>query len=117
MVAIAILSAAAVGAALRWGLQTAFAAMMFPAATLIVNAMGGFLMGFLQAQTHLSPNVKVVLGVGFLGALTTFSAYSWETFKLLQSGQFGWAMLNVVGNNVLALGLCGLGYFWGRLLH
>lgn len=110
MTIVTLLLAGMLGVALRWGVGLMAAGTSFPVGTLVVNALGGFLMGWLQGQPALSANMKLVLGVGFLGAFTTYSAYSWDTLKLWQAGQWWLAGINVILNNIFALGLCGLGY-------
>lgn len=110
MTTVTLLLAGMAGVALRWGVNLLTPAYPFPIATLVVNGLGGLAMGWIQAQPGIADHVKVVLGVGLLGAFTTFSAYSWETLKLWQAGQVGLALLNVLANNIVALGLCGLGF-------
>jgi CrcB protein len=64
----------------------------FPSGTLIVNLIGCFLIGGIgqYALLHLSfpPEWRIGLVVGFLGGFTTFSAFSWETVRMLQDGQW-----------------------------
>lgn len=60
----------------------------FPWATLGINILGSFLLGALLTLGTLrgwSNNVTVPLGVGFLGAFTTFSTFSYETQLLLRA--------------------------------
>lgn len=85
----------------------------FPLATLLVNACGSFLLGLLTA--FLLDNatwpvwVRVALGAGVMGALTTFSTFSLETILLIEQGVFGRALLNVAANVGLCLGAVWLG--------
>ncbi|MEM7233089.1 MAG: fluoride efflux transporter CrcB [Planctomycetota bacterium] len=81
---------------------------VFPYGTLVANVIGCFLMGCLVAWggPKLDPNLRATLGVGFLGALTTFSTFGNESVSLAQSGQMGVACANV-GLNV-ALSLAGV---------
>lgn len=63
----------------------------FPLGTLFVNVAGSFLMGiligFLSAKIiTLSPELKLMISVGFLGAFTTFSSYELDTILLLEEG-------------------------------
>ncbi len=69
-----------------------------PLATLVVNLVGSFLIGWLYGCGWLSTSEKVRLfaAVGLLGSLTTFSAFSLETFRRLETGQFGWAFVYVL---------------------
>ena len=77
----------------------------FYGATLAVNLIGCLLIGFLYGLFLLRPEVPLELRagliVGFLGGLTTFSSFSMDTLRLLESGQLplaiGYAGLSVVG--------------------
>ncbi len=72
----------------------------FPVGTLSVNILGSFFIGFLVVmfENFISPHWKAFLVTGLLGALTTFSTFSYETVILLQEGLFLKAGLNVVLN-------------------
>jgi CrcB protein len=62
---------------------------------LIVNLLGCFLLGGIAqfGLTHLSlpPEWRIGITVGFLGAFTTFSTFSWETVQMLRDGEWLWA--------------------------
>ncbi|MBQ4888943.1 camphor resistance protein CrcB [Shewanella sp. UCD-FRSSP16_17] len=79
----------------------------FPFGTLLVNILGSFIMGIVYAisleTSHLSPELKAMVGVGLLGALTTFSTFSNETLLLMQEGLFIKAILNVLLNVILCI--------------
>ncbi|HAY93709.1 fluoride efflux transporter CrcB [Shewanella sp.] len=84
----------------------------FPFGTLLVNVLGSFLMGVIYAlgqMSHISPELKALIGIGLLGALTTFSTFSNETLLLLQEGDWLKAILNVVLNLSLCLFMVYLG--------
>lgn len=84
----------------------------FPFGTLLVNVLGSFLMGVIYALgqlSHISPELKALIGVGLLGALTTFSTFSNETLLLMQDGDWLKATLNVVLNLSLCLFMVYLG--------
>ena len=83
----------------------------FPWATLSVNVLGCFMLGFLAhlSDQYLSHQWKLILGVGFLGALTTFSTFGWQTVTHWQAGQAGIALLNIGGNILLGLTAVVLG--------
>ena len=84
----------------------------FPFGTLMVNVLGSFLMGMVYALgqlSHISPEIKALVGVGLLGALTTFSTFSNETLLLIQYGNWIKAFLNVVLNLSLCLFMVYLG--------
>lgn len=77
----------------------------FPIGTLGVNILGSFLIGFLALyfQAHSSPQMKVLIITGFLGALTTFSTFSYESVMLLDEGMYLKAILSIFLNLTLSL--------------
>jgi CrcB protein len=78
----------------------------FPAGTLAVNVVGGFVMGVL-AQHYMnmqtSPQMRAALMTGFCGGFTTFSAFSLETVGLLRGGEYGKAAAYVVLSVMLSV--------------
>ena len=79
----------------------------FAYGTLVVNVLGCFLLALLAhlgTTTDLvSPELRLVLGVGFLGAFTTFSTFGYETLTYLEDGDWVLAAANVVANLVFGL--------------
>ncbi len=75
--------------------------------TLAVNVLGSFCLGLLmtlvQRSVAVSPPLRDALTVGFLGALTTFSTFSWETVQYLRAGALVLGGLNVAANCALCL--------------
>lgn len=70
----------------------------FPWGTLIVNVGGCFLMSFVAyagAKMVISPNLRLTLATGFMGGLTTYSAFNWETLDLLGNRAVGVGLLNM----------------------
>lgn len=71
----------------------------FAFGTLAVNLLGSFLLGFflyLHFERGLfSPNLRYLLAVGWCASFTTYSTFSWETFRYLQEGDLGRAATNV----------------------
>jgi CrcB protein len=71
-----------------------------PYGTLVVNVAGAFLIGLVMEfglrTTHVSPDLRIGLTYGFLGGFTTFSTFSYETFRLLESAQLPQALANVL---------------------
>ena len=72
----------------------------FPYGTLVVNATGSFLMGFLFALIlerfdGIGPQLRALLLIGFLGGYTTFSSFSIETLNLFENGAWISAILNI----------------------
>ena len=91
----------------------------FPWGTLIVNLVGSFLIGLIQqlAVTRmLSEEGRLLLSTGVMGGLTTYSAFSYESVRLAQLGQWRAAGVNVVVTTILSLALCVAGMAVGRLL-
>jgi len=82
----------------------------FPWGTMIVNVIGGFLIGALVSAFALrfitGDNVKAFLFVGVLGGFTTFSAFTLELADFLQRGQIGLAFLYAAGSVIISLGAC-----------
>ncbi|WP_417763819.1 fluoride efflux transporter CrcB [Shewanella sp.] len=103
------------GAVLRYSISIFMIQLFgssFPFGTLTVNVLGSFLMGIVAALSqlsHISPEVKALLGVGFMGALTTFSTFSNETLMLIQGGELLKAFLNVALNLIICLLMVYLG--------
>jgi CrcB protein len=89
---------AALGAWLRWGLAVALNERLpaLPLGTLTANVIGGFLIGvamelFLR-HTDWPEALRLFCVTGFLGGLTTFSAFSAEVVSALLRGHYGWAL-------------------------
>lgn len=122
---IVIAMGGAFGAVMRFLVSTGLYQWLgrgFPYGTLLVNIVGSFLMGLLS-ETLILQRITIALDyrsailVGFIGAFTTFSTFSLETFYLLEQGQIEKALLNVVisvGSCLFAIWLgllCGRGLF------
>jgi CrcB protein len=92
----------------------------FPLGTLIVNALGCFLIGLLfyllYDRIPVNPTSRGVVFVGLLGGFTTFSAYGLHTFTLVRDGELVLALLNVAVSNVLCLVLVWFGYTLAKLI-
>lgn len=92
----------------------------FPWGTLAVNATGSFALGLLFALTAgrgpLSEELRLPLGVGFLGAYTTFSTFALESLRLAESGSWGLALANIGGSVLLGIAAVLLGVAIGRAI-
>jgi CrcB protein len=83
-----------------------------PFGTLGVNLIGLFIIGFLFGifRNHMvDPRLKLFLVTGFLGALTTFSSYALNTFKLFEDGHYRHGVNNILLNNFLGMGIAYVG--------
>lgn len=87
----------------------------FPFATLTVNISGSLVMGILYGlieQGVIELGVyRTLIGIGFLGAFTTFSTFSLDTLLLIQQGDFFKAMINILLNVSLCIFAAALGMF------
>ena len=90
-----------------------------PYGTLAVNVLGSLALGWLTTVFLDRPEINIALrlgiAVGFLGAFTTFSAFSFESVQLMLNGAVWRAALNVAANTVVCLGMCYLGMQLARL--
>ncbi len=72
----------------------------FPYGTFVVNIVGAFIIGLIMElgmrSSVIPASLRVGLTVGFLGGLTTFSTFSYETFRLLEEGEFLIAAANIL---------------------
>jgi CrcB protein len=93
--------------------------MDFPYGTLIVNLAGCFVIGLVQqlaTEALLVPEpLRLFLAVGVMGGLTTYSAFSYETVRLMQVGAWHLALVNVAGTTTACIALCLLGIVTGRI--
>jgi fluoride exporter len=100
-------------AAQKWGAA-------FPYGTLIINVSGSLALGvFLAATTGrlaIDPRWRLFLAIGFLGAYTTFSTYTYESLQLLLNGDWQRGLLNIAGSNLLGLLGAVVGIGLGRRL-
>ncbi len=83
----------------------------FPIGTLSVNVLGGFLIGFLALyfEQHIASEYRALVITGFLGALTTFSTFSYETVLLVENSAYMKAMANIIINVIFSIGATMLG--------
>ena len=78
---------------------------------LIVNSLGSFIIGFIYGLEHrLHPNFITFGVVGFCGGFTTFSHFAYHNFKLIESGFFHIAMLNIMLSLLFGLFFAWLGF-------
>jgi fluoride exporter len=91
----------------------------FPYGTLIVNLFGAFVIGFVQEvgteSLLIRDNLRLFLTTGMMGGLTTYSTFSYETVRLMDTGAWHQAWINIFVTTVICLCLCFLGIATGRL--
>ncbi len=99
-----------IGSTLRFWLSTYASKhlpIFFPFGTLIVNLLGSFILGLMifgwDEKGLINPTVKLFIGIGFCGGLTTFSTFSLETFNLIKNAEFLIAGLNILVNVLFTL--------------
>lgn len=111
----------ALGAVLRYAVTNGVHALIgrgFPYGTLTVNVLGSLLMGamyiiFIERVSN-NLGLRVMIITGFLGAFTTFSTFSIETFNLLEEGEALKALLNILISVTLCLLAAWVGVIIGR---
>lgn len=100
----------AIGASLRYSATigvTAWLGKGFPYTTLLVNILGSFIMGLLFSLIEHGIVAELpwrpLIGVGILGALTTFSTFSLDTLLMLQNGEWQKAIINILLNVLVCI--------------
>lgn len=112
-----------IGAVLRYGIS-GWAHRVWgsnlPYGTLLVNILGSFILGFFlfysEGKTTLSPMWRSFLAIGMMGALTTFSTFSYETFMYLQENLYTQVFLNIGLNVFLTLLAVWAGMIMAKLI-
>ena len=92
----------------------------FPWGTLVVNASGTFVLGLVFAMTTeraiLPAEIRGPLMIGFLGAYTTFSTYVLESWRLIEGGAWGYALVNLGGSVAIGVVAVVAGLAIGRAI-
>jgi CrcB protein len=112
------------GAIARYGLEGLVSSRYggsFPWGTLVVNVSGSLIIGFLfavviEGRIIVVPWLRTAMTVGFVGAYTTFSTLTLETFRLVEEGSFGLASANALGSLAIGLIAVYVGVVLGRLV-
>jgi CrcB protein len=115
----------AAGSLLRYAVGRLAIAYLGPSTvlgTFLVNVTGSFVLGLLitlaleRAPVALNSRLLLLIGVGLLGSYTTFSTFSVESIRLIESGYMVRAGLSILGNVALSLGAAYLGILLGRAI-
>jgi CrcB protein len=99
---LAVIIGGSLGCTLRWvlGLKLNGVFTNLPLGTLLVNLIGGFIIGGAMAFFMRMPNLdltwRLFVTTGFCGGLTTFSAFSAEVVWMMQEGRLGWAVTTIL---------------------
>lgn len=106
MTLLLVVLGAAVGAPVRYltdrFVQTRHTSRL-PWGTFVVNVGGSFVLGALAASQP-DQRLAALIGIGFCGALTTYSTFGYETVRLAEDGAYGHALVNVFGSIAVGLG-------------
>jgi fluoride exporter len=104
------------GASARYFLSNLIARQfttIFPYGTLLINITGSLILGFFLVYSTervlLDPRWRLLVAIGFCGSYTTFSSYAFESFALLEQGQWLLTGANIVASNVLCFAAVAAG--------
>lgn len=101
---LAVIIGGSVGCLIRWLIALRFNALLpyLSAGTLIVNLVGGFIIGMATAYfmkcPQLDPAWRLLIVTGLCGGMTTFSTFSAEIMLLMQSGNYLWALFSMMSH-------------------
>ncbi|MDQ0681776.1 CrcB protein [Streptomyces achromogenes] len=87
---------------------------VFPWGTFLVNVVGCLILGALTGAATVGPDLRLFLGTGLCGALTTYSTFSYETLRLTETGAGPQAVANAVGSVFVGLGAAFAGVALGQ---
>jgi CrcB protein len=111
--------AGAAGAAARYGIGLAVGVRSFPWATLGINLTGSFLLGLIVTvgtERGWPETTTIPMAVGFLGAYTTFSTFSFETYTLMRTDRAAIAITYVAASLVGGVFAAAIGYLTARAI-
>jgi CrcB protein len=105
---LAIGIAGSAGAILRYVLAVQIGRLKtnFPLGTFVINITGTMFLGWFMtyvSRHHVSDTTRLAIGVGFVGAYTTFSTFMYESNALVDKGAEFQALLNLVGSLVVGI--------------
>lgn len=103
----------------RWVMKYLSASL--PYGTLLINVTGCFFLSFFLVWTServfVDPRWRSLIAIGFCGAYTTFSSYTFETFQLFEQGHYGLAFGNFITNNLICFAAVLAGAALARVIQ
>ena len=121
---LAVAAGGAIGSMFRYGIgQLTINLLGAPTivSTLAVNVSGSFLLGLFYTLSNdrivTSIEIRVLIGVGLIGGYTTFSTFSFETIRLLESGESIKAVANISSNLLLGIGAAYIVIYIGKVFN
>ncbi|MEW8972510.1 MAG: CrcB family protein [Mesobacillus sp.] len=103
------------GALSRFGVQKVIPQTVLPAATLTVNLLGSFLLGWIVGQ-GIHGNLYLFAATGFMGSFTTFSTLNVDLVKLINNKQSKTIVVYVISTYIGGLICAAAGLFMGKLI-
>lgn len=119
---LAVMIGGCAGCVIRWLLAVRLNTLFpnLPPGTLLVNLVGGFIIGATVAwfvrHPGIDPAWKLLITTGLCGGMTTFSTFSLEVVTLLQAGNYLWAMVSVLVHVIGSLLMTFAGFWLMSLL-
>lgn len=90
----------------------------FPYGTLIINVTGSLVLGFfitlVTDRFLVDPRWRLLVAIGFLGAYTTFSTYTYESVNMILKGQVWLGLVNLFGSSILGAAAMLTGILFGK---
>lgn len=119
---LAVALGGSIGAVLRYLIFVIYEkspSQTFPWATLAVNLIGAFLIGFLWGflnKVYIAPGYRIFIFVGILGSFTTFSTFAFDIFNLSKEGNIKYIITYILATNILGISLAFIGYYISKFI-
>ncbi len=118
---LAVALGGSIGAVIRFLIFTYYDKLSnqsFPWATLAVNLVGSFLIGFLWGvfdKIYITPGIRLFIFIGILGSFTTFSTFAFEVFNMSKEGEIKNMIIYILATNIFGIALVFAGYYLSKL--